>query len=65
MCGLSFTGRELDMSKDYICGICGYVYQQNKGDQAGGIAPGTAFEDIPDEWVCPLCEANKSEFNEV
>lgn len=53
------------MSKDYICGICGYVYQQNKGDQAGGIAPGTAFEDIPDEWVCPLCEANKSEFNEV
>jgi rubredoxin len=46
----------------YVCKVCGYVYDPEKGDPDGGIAPGTKFEDIPDDWVCPVCGASKSEF---
>ena len=48
--------------KKYICIPCGWVYDPEIGDPDGGIAPGTAFEDIPDDWVCPLCGAGKDEF---
>ncbi len=41
--------------KKYVCEPCGYVYDPEVGDPDGGIAPGTAFEDIPDDWVCPVC----------
>ena len=41
--------------KKYVCGPCGYVYDPEVGDPDGGIAPGTPFEDIPDDWVCPIC----------
>jgi rubredoxin len=44
------------------CLVCGYVYDPAKGDEDGGVPPGTAFEDIPDDWVCPECGAEKSEF---
>ena len=50
--------------KKYTCGICGYVYDEEKGDPAGGIAPGTKFEDLPDTWVCPVCGASKADFSE-
>lgn len=46
----------------YVCTICGYVYDPQKGDPDSGIAPGTAFEDIPDDWVCPICGAKKDSF---
>jgi rubredoxin len=46
----------------YICTICDYVYDPALGDPGNGIAPGTSFEDLPDDWVCPLCGAPKSEF---
>ena len=46
----------------YVCKVCGYVYDPEKGDPDGGIEPGTKFEDIPDDWVCPVCGASKSEF---
>jgi flavin reductase (DIM6/NTAB) family NADH-FMN oxidoreductase RutF/rubredoxin len=46
----------------YTCSVCGYVYNPAEGDPAAGIAPGTAFEDLPDSWVCPVCGAPKSEF---
>ncbi len=49
----------------YTCTVCGYVYDPEKGDPDGGIKPGTAFEDIPDDWVCPVCGAAKDEFEEV
>ncbi|MBQ7252076.1 MAG: rubredoxin [Kiritimatiellae bacterium] len=49
--------------KKYVCNICGYVYDPEKGDPDGGIAPGTAFEDIPDSWVCPVCGMSKGEFS--
>lgn len=48
--------------KTYVCQVCGYVYDPADGDPDGGIAPGTAFEDLPDDWVCPVCGAEKSQF---
>ena len=39
----------------YICNLCGYVYDEEAGDPDNGIAPGTAFEDLPEDWVCPVC----------
>ena len=44
------------------CGLCGYIYDPAVGDEENGIAPGTAFEDLPDDWECPLCGAGKEEF---
>ena len=46
----------------YVCKVCGYVYDPEKGDPDGGIAPGTKFEDIPEDWVCPVCGASKQDF---
>ena len=45
-----------------VCEPCGWVYDPKKGDPDGGIAPGTAFEDIPDDWVCPECGVGKDMF---
>ena len=45
--------------KKYICTVCHWTYDPAVGDPDGGIAPGTAFEDIPDDWVCPLCGVTK------
>ena len=47
----------------YECTICGYVYDPAAGDPDSGIAPGTAFEDLPEDWVCPVCGASKSDFS--
>jgi rubredoxin len=44
------------------CSVCGYIYDPRKGDVAGEISPNTPFEDLPDEWVCPACGANKEAF---
>jgi flavin reductase (DIM6/NTAB) family NADH-FMN oxidoreductase RutF/rubredoxin len=49
-------------SKKYVCKVCGWVYDPEIGDPDGGIKPGTEFEDIPDNWVCPVCGAAKSDF---
>ena len=46
----------------YVCTVCGYVYDPAEGDPDGGIAPGTPFEKLPDDWVCPVCGASKDEF---
>ena len=53
-----------EMAK-YKCTICGYVYDPELGDPDGGIKPGTAFEKIPDDWVCPVCGASKDQFEKV
>ncbi|MFP4216573.1 MAG: rubredoxin [Phycisphaerae bacterium] len=47
----------------YICTQCSYVYDPVKGDEMNGIPPGTAFEDLPDEWVCPMCYATRDQFD--
>jgi rubredoxin len=46
----------------YKCKVCGYVYDPENGDPDSGITAGTKFEDLPDDWVCPVCSAPKSEF---
>ncbi len=46
----------------YVCSICGYIYDEAKGIPEAGIAPGTAWGDLPGDWVCPLCGAAKAEF---
>lgn len=46
----------------YVCQVCGYVYDPAKGDPESGVAPGTGFGDIPEDWVCPVCGASKSDF---
>ena len=46
----------------YICSICGYIYEPEKGETEGSILAGTAFKDIPDEWECPLCGVGKDHF---
>lgn len=49
----------------YQCTICGYVYDPEEGDPESGIQPGTAFEDIEDDWYCPVCGVSKSEFEAI
>ena len=49
----------------YICVNCGYVYDPAVGDPEHGIEPGTAFEDLPADWVCPLCYVTKDQFDPV
>lgn len=46
----------------YVCSVCGYVYDPEEGDPENDIEPGTRFEDLPDDWTCPLCGAGKDEF---
>lgn len=50
--------------KEFVCSVCGYVYSEAKGIPEAGIAPGTRWEELPDDWVCPLCGATKAEFLE-
>ena len=56
--------KEVTLTK-YECTVCGYIYDPAKGDPDGGIEPGTAFENIPDDWVCPVCGAGKEDFEKV
>jgi len=47
---------------NYTCGICGYVYAEADGDPGNGVAPGTKWEDVPEDYVCPVCGAGKDAF---
>jgi rubredoxin/flavin reductase (DIM6/NTAB) family NADH-FMN oxidoreductase RutF len=49
----------------YECTVCGYIYDPDKGDPDGGIKPGTRWEDIPDDWTCPVCGAGKDQFKKL
>lgn len=48
--------------KKYVCSVCGYIYDPENGDPDSGIAPGTDFADIPDDWICPVCGVAKDQF---
>ncbi|MCK4665275.1 rubredoxin, partial [Candidatus Dependentiae bacterium] len=48
--------------KKYRCLVCGWDYDPAIGDASSGIEPGTAFDDLPDNWVCPVCGAGKDQF---
>lgn len=49
----------------YECQVCGYIYDEETGDEENGIKAGTKFSELPSDWVCPLCGAGKDEFKEV
>lgn len=49
----------------YKCIVCGWVYDPEQGDPDNGVAPGTPFENVPDDWLCPVCGAPKSEFEKL
>jgi rubredoxin len=48
--------------KKYKCTICGYIYDPVEGDPDGGVMPGTSFEDVPEDWTCPVCGVSKADF---
>ena len=48
--------------RSFICRACGWIYDEALGDADGGLPPGTRFEDIPDDWACPLCGVSKADF---
>ena len=48
----------------YVCSICGYVYDPANGDPDNGVKPGTRFEDLPEDWACPVCGATKDKFEQ-
>ena len=56
--------RRFDMDK-YVCDACGYEYDPAVGDPDNGIAPGTAFEDLPEDWACPICGVGKDMFSKA
>jgi len=49
----------------YRCTVCGYIYDPEVGDPDSDIEPGTSFDNLPDDWVCPLCGVAKDEFEKV
>lgn len=51
--------------KKYICLICGYIYDPEIGDEENGIEAGVSFDELPDDWLCPLCAVTKENFEEV
>ncbi len=56
--------KEENKMKKYRCTVCGYVYDPEVGDPDSGVNPGTSFEQLPDDWVCPVCGVEKTEFVE-
>ncbi len=48
----------------YVCTVCGYIYDETTGDQDNGLAPGTAWADVPEDFVCPLCGVGKDMFEQ-
>jgi len=61
-CNLARMSTSTTTLQRWICESCGFIYDPDEGDPDGGIPPGTAFEDIPDTWFCPVCGARKRDF---
>lgn len=51
--------------KKYMCLLCGYIYDEEQGAPEDGIAPGTKWEAIPEDWLCPVCGAAKADFEMI
>ena len=58
----SSVERRTKLMDQYVCSVCGYVYDPTLGDPDNGIEPGTSFDDLPDDWTCPVCGASKDQF---
>ena len=52
----------MEMEK-WVCDPCDYIYDPAEGDPDNGVAPGTAWADVPEDWMCPICGADKSQFS--
>lgn len=63
--GMPFGLKEVKVMKKYRCIVCNYIYDPDIGDPDNDIEPGVPFADLPDDWVCPVCGADKSQFEEV
>ena len=50
--------------KKYVCEVCGWVYDEEQGSAENGIAPGTPWEEVPEDWLCPICSLGKEVFEE-
>jgi rubredoxin-NAD+ reductase len=57
--------KQEDLSMKYVCDVCGWEYDEAVGDPDNGIAPGTKWEDLPDDFECPLCSVGKDSFSEA
>jgi rubredoxin len=57
--------REVSIMEKWKCMTCGYIYDPEEGDQDAGVEPGTPFEDLPDDWVCPRCGVTKDMFEKM
>lgn len=60
----NYFKREGDRLGKFVCSICGYVYDEALGNPEAGIAPGTQWQDVPNDWICPLCGAGKADFQQ-
>lgn len=54
-----------DDNQKYRCTVCGYVYDPEEGDAQSGIEPGIPFDELPDDWTCPVCGVSKDDFTPV
>lgn len=61
----SLTNKNIKIMDKYVCNPCGWIYDPAIGDPENGIEAGTAFENLPDDWACPLCGAGKEEFEKI
>jgi rubredoxin len=59
---LTFAAVEAATAQKWVCESCGFIYDPADGDPDGGIPPGTPFEEIPNDWFCPVCGARKKDF---
>ena len=57
--------QEVIKMKKYVCDVCGYIYDEAAGDPDNGIEPGTKWEDVPEDFLCPLCGVGKDQFSET
>ena len=62
---ISITVQEVELMKKYVCDVCGYIYDEAAGDPDNGIEAGTKWEDVPEDFVCPLCGVGKDQFSET
>ncbi len=60
-----YNNRRRNKLMKYVCDVCGWEYDEEKGYPEGGIAPGTKWEDVPEDFECPLCNVGKDQFSEV
>ena len=58
-----YSNEEEGTMQKYVCNVCGYIYDPAEGDPDNGVEPGTSFESLPEDWVCPMCGALKEDFS--